>query len=59
MTKECKFFYSEWKQAESEQNKDYALSCKEKYRELTMKSMERPWNYINDKLKMFPIIQLN
>lgn len=53
------FYHKEWKTAEKEQNEGYALLCKEIYRELTMESMKKPYNYINDKLKMFPIIYLN
>lgn len=53
------FYYHEWMFAEKDGRTEYALKCKEMYRELTLKSLERPHRYYNEKLKDFPPINLN
>lgn len=56
---DIKFYYHEWKTAEKEGNKTYALKCKKAYRDLVLKSLEKPYRYFNEKLKAFPAIILN
>ena len=54
-----KFIYDEWKQAEKSGDLTYAKNMKEAYRKLVMKKMTKPHHYYHDKLKMFPMINLN
>lgn len=54
-----KFYYKEWKVAEAEGNLEYAAECKEEYRRLVIKSLERPYLQFLEELKAFPPIYLN
>jgi hypothetical protein len=53
------FYYRQWKEAEKDGNKDYIDSCKEHYRRLVMEKITQPYNYVHDKLRMYPMINLN
>ncbi len=54
-----KFYYIEWKLAEKDNNDAYAQQLKEYYRSLVMKRLVKKHNEFYDKLKMFPIINMN
>ena len=53
------FYYREWKEAESDGKTDYAKQCKDEYRKLVMKKLIKPYNQVYDKLRMYPMINLN
>ena len=54
-----KWYYTEWKIAEKEGNNSYANSCKEQYRLETMKQLIKCYHMYHEKLKMFPLLNLN
>lgn len=53
------FYYIEWKIAEKDSDTRYSEIYKERYRKAVMKSLEKPYTMIHEKLKQFPIIILN
>lgn len=53
------FYHDEWKNAKKEGNYQYAEWCKEKYREIIMNSLKRPYKKYVPKLKAFPPLWLN
>ena len=53
------FYFDEWKLAEEKGNIKYANSMKEMYRELTMQMLTKEYHQRDDRLKMFPLINLN
>lgn len=53
------FYYDEWHNAERSGNKSYAVKCKDKYRELVMISILKPYHFHIEKLKHFQTIILN
>lgn len=54
-----KFWYKEWKYAEDNEDYCYAEMCKEKYRELVLLSIIKSHHFYIEKLKQFPMINLN
>lgn len=57
--KKKKFYYREWHEAQKDGNTRYANECKEQYRKLVMQEKIKPYHFYSDKLKMFPILNLN
>lgn len=53
------FWKHEMYDAEKSGNIGYAKACKEKYRDIIMKSLIKPYHLYIDKLKSFPMIILN
>lgn len=53
------FYYTEWKNAEKEGNIEYAKNCKEIYRELIMRKITKSHHFFHEKLKLYPMINLN
>jgi hypothetical protein len=53
------FWYKEWMYAEKEGHLQYALACKEKYRQQTIDFLKKPYNLYYDQLRQFPFIYLN
>jgi len=56
---EREFYHGEWKLAEENGNEIYSAACKEKYRELVMLSILKPYHFYIEKLKRFETINLN
>jgi len=54
-----KFYYREWKEAEVSGNVKYANACKDKYRDIVIESLKKPYNMYIQELKQFPMIYLN
>ena len=57
--KMIKYYYIEWHYAEQDGNKEYAASCKNQYMKLVMEKLIKPYNYYNQKIKRFPMVNLN
>ncbi len=53
------FNYIEWQIAKKGRNYTYANYCKEQYRIETMKKLIKVYHMFHEKLKMFPLINLN
>lgn len=53
------FYYKEWHYAEKEGNVELAKNYKEKYRNIVMGFLKRKHKQYFNKLKQFPMINLN
>ena len=53
------FYYNEWFDAEKNKNYELASICKNLYRSLVMKRLIKNYNEFYEKLKMFPLLNLN
>ncbi len=53
------FYYLEWQNARKDGDLQYANHCKEKYKDLVMSDIVKPFHFYDVKLRMYPIINLN
>lgn len=53
------FYRGEWRRAEKEGDVEYAKNCKEVYRGLIMLKIKKSYHFVHEKLKMYPMINLN
>lgn len=54
-----KFYHDEWMNAEKDGNTLLAKGCKERYRELVMEKLTKPYHFYIESLKRYPMINLN
>ena len=54
-----KFYYTEWQIAEKNGDFNYAEGCKDEYRRIVMKRLIKSFNQFDERLKQFPLINLN
>lgn len=53
------FYYKEMQRAKKNHDYEYADICREMYRELVMDELKAPYVFIDNRLKQFPVINLN
>ena len=53
------YWYEEWQEAKKDGKTQWAITCKEKYKQIIIESLKKPYNLYIEKLKQYPMFYLN